>query len=127
MLNAIIIDDEVSGAEALRKDIIAYCPEIKVTALAHTVDEAETKIRMQNPDLIFLDIEMPYANGFDLLKRFNEINFEVIFTTAYNEYALKAIKHNALDYLLKPIDHEELIVAVKKCTNKFSKKLNGEI
>src|SRR5579864_8288627 len=127
MLSAIIVDDEVSGVETLKKDIAVYCPEITVVAVAHSADDAEAKIKLHNPGLIFLDVEMPYANGFELLSRFKEINFEVIFTTAYNEYAIKAIKNNALDYLLKPIHPDELVAAVKKYISKSAKQPNVEI
>lgn len=118
MLNAIVIDDEVSSAGALNLLVKKYCPGVNVLAVAHSADEAEEKIKELSPDLIFLDVDMPHADGFQLLSRFKEITFDVIFTTAHNEYALKAIKHNALDYLLKPIDMDELVAAVKKCEEK---------
>jgi two-component system LytT family response regulator len=121
MINAIIVDDEASGAGALNLLIGKYCPNVKVIGIAHSANEAEKKINSLSPNLVFLDVEMPHADGFQLLKRFNELNFDIIFTTAYNEYALKAIKHNALDYLLKPIDIDELKAAVKKCEDKQSK------
>jgi two-component system LytT family response regulator len=120
MLNAIIVDDEEAGVESLSLMLKRYCPELHVIATANSVSEAEEKIKATPPDVIFLDIAMPFANGFELLKRIKNKNFSVIFTTAYNEYALKAIKHNALDYLLKPIDSDELIEAVKKCEEKKS-------
>lgn len=113
-MKAIIIDDEASGAGALNIMLGKYCPQVKVLGIANSADQAEKMIHENNPDLIFLDVEMPHADGFQLLGRFKKINFDVIFTTAYNEYAIRAIKHNALDYLLKPIDKEELIAAVKK-------------
>ena len=118
ILNAIIVDDEASGQEALEILIRKYCPDVKLIALASSADEAEKKILELKPDLIFLDIEMPFANGFELLQRFRDITFDVIFTTAYDQYAIKAFKHNAIDYLLKPVDTDELIPAVKKCQEK---------
>jgi|SRR6185312_1270731 len=127
MLNALIIDDEIAGAEALKKDLAMYCPDVKVLGIAHSADEAERKIKALSPSIVFLDVEMPHASGFDLLARFAEINFEVIFVTAYNDYALKAIKYNALDYLLKPVDPDELIAAVKKCETKLSKETKVHI
>ena len=127
MPGAIIVDDEVSGVETLKKDLAKYCPEITVLGVAHSADEAEEKIKSLKPGLVFLDVEMPYASGFDLLARFKEINFEVIFTTAYNEYAIKAIKNNALDYLLKPIHPDELVAAVKKYMTKSAKEPKVEI
>jgi two-component system LytT family response regulator len=118
MLNALIVDDEAFGLEALQILLRKYCPDITVVAEASSADEAEKKILELRPDLIFLDIEMPFANGFELLQRFKDIFFDVIFTTAYDQYAIKAFKHNAIDYLLKPVDPEELISAVKKCEEK---------
>lgn len=118
MLKALLVDDEEAGVESLQLLLKKYCPEVEVIATANSVSEAEEKLKTATPDVIFLDIAMPFANGFELLKRVKNKNFSVIFTTAYNEYALKAIKHNALDYLLKPIDSDELIEAVKKCEEK---------
>ncbi|MGP8217338.1 MAG: LytR/AlgR family response regulator transcription factor [Bacteroidia bacterium] len=124
MLNAIIVDDEVSAAGSLNILLGKYCPGVKVLGIANSADQAETMINTLSPNLVFLDVEMPHADGFQLLARFKQISFDVIFTTAYNEYALKAIKHNALDYLLKPIDKDELIAAVKKCEEK---KARGQV
>lgn len=118
MLKALIVDDEEAGVESLKLLLKKYCPSVTVAATANSVNEAEEKASSVSPDVIFLDIAMPFANGFELLKRLKNKNFSVVFTTAYNEYALKAIKHNALDYLLKPIDSDELIEAVKKCEEK---------
>lgn len=125
MLNALIVDDEVLGAKTLESLLKLHCPNVNITGLAHSVDEAEKSISVNAPDVIFLDIEMPFANGFELLQRFKNYPFEVIFTTAYNEYAVKAIKLNALDYLLKPIAPDELAAAVKKCEEKRSGTSNG--
>jgi two-component system, LytTR family, response regulator len=125
MLNALIVDDEELGAKTLETLLKMHCPNVKVIGLVHSADEAEKFISSSLPDVVFLDIEMPFANGFDLLKRFKEHPFEVVFTTAYNEYALKAIKHNALDYLLKPIVPEELVASVKKCEEKKTQEHPG--
>ncbi|HXD93298.1 MAG TPA: LytTR family DNA-binding domain-containing protein [Bacteroidia bacterium] len=115
MLTAIIVDDEVPGIESLQILLKKYCPSVKVTDVANSIDEAEVKIASLNPDIVFLDIEMPGGNGFEVLKRLKNISFNIIFTTAHDRYAIKAIKHSALDYLLKPIDPDELIGAIKKC------------
>jgi len=120
MLNAVIVDDEASGAGSLNILLGKYCPNVKVVGIASSADQAEKMINSLSPNLVFLDVEMPHADGFQLLSRFKKISFDVIFTTAYNEYALKAIKHSALDYLLKPLDKDELIAAVKKCEEKHS-------
>lgn len=113
-MKTIIIDDEKKGREILQQLIITYCGELQIVGMAKNADEAYALIMQQKPDVIFLDIEMPNGDGFSLLERFDGISFQVIFTTAYDEYALKAIKHHALDYLLKPIDMEELKLAVSK-------------
>jgi two-component system, LytTR family, response regulator len=118
MLNALIVDDEELGAKTLETLLKMHCSSVNVLGIANSADDAEKSIAGALPDVVFLDIEMPFANGFDLLQRFKNHPFEVIFTTAYNEYAVKAIKHNALDYLLKPIVPEELVAAVKKCEEK---------
>ncbi len=125
MLNALIVDDEVLGAKTLESLLKMHCSNVNVMGIVHSADDAEKSITGISPDVVFLDIEMPFANGFDLLQRFKSHPFEVIFTTAYNEYAVKAIKHNALDYLLKPIIPEELVAAVKKCEEKKGKDGGG--
>ena len=132
MLNALIIDDEVLGAKTLESLLKMHCDNVTVMGIVHSADDAEKSIIAGSPDVIFLDIEMPFANGFDLLQRFIRRDpygknhpFDVIFTTAYNEYAVKAIKHNALDYLLKPIVPDELIAAIKKCEDKKTQDPDG--
>ena len=106
MLQTLIIDDEKRGRELLRMVLSTHCPEVKVIGEASNIKEAYNLIVQTDPDLIFLDIEMPGGTGFDLLSKFDEINFEVIFVTAFDKYAIKAIKFSAMDYLLKPVDEE---------------------
>lgn len=118
MINAIIIDDEKKCISLLQKTIEKQFNDINIVATAANADEGITLIRQHEPDLIFLDIEMPNKNGFDLLMAFDDINFDVIFTTAYNQYAIKAIKFSALDYILKPIDPDDLKTAI----NRFKQK-----
>jgi two-component system, LytTR family, response regulator len=120
MINSLIVDDEPTGARILKTQLAMYCPTVNVIGMAHSADDAQKKITEFSPNLLFLDVEMPNGDGFDLLGRLENIRFEVIFTTAHNEYALKAIKHNALDYLLKPIGPDELMAAVKKCEKKLA-------
>jgi two-component system, LytTR family, response regulator len=112
MISAIIIDDESKGRLALREKLSSYCPQVKVLAEADNGHEALLLIRHHKPQLIFLDIEMPRMNGFEMLNELAEKNFHIIFTTAYDQYAIKAIKYAAFDYLLKPIDIEELKTAI---------------
>jgi len=114
MLTAIIIDDEARGRLALREKLAAYCPQIKLLAEAEDGQSALLLIRHHQPELIFLDIEMPRMNGFEMLNELQDKNFSLIFTTAYDQYAIKAIRYAAFDYLLKPVDIQELQTAVNK-------------
>lgn len=114
MLKAIIVDDEPNCSESLSTLLRRYCPEVELAAICNSGAAALKEIPLHNPQLVFLDIEMPHMNGFELIERLQEINFELIFTTSYDQYAIKAIKFSALDYLLKPIDREELGNAVRK-------------
>ena len=123
-MHAIIIDDEKSGRESLKALLKKNCPEIKVDYLAANAEEGRRAVNSYNPDLVFLDIEMPRENGFDFLRSISEVDFEVIFVTAYDKYALHAIKVSALDYLLKPLDEAELINAVGKAGKKISSGTN---
>jgi two-component system, LytTR family, response regulator len=113
-MKTIIVDDELYCTELLAALLAKHCPQIEVVGEYNDPQKAAEAIRRQPPDLLFLDIEMPRLNGFDLLERVRPINFQVVFTTAYNQYALRAIKISALDYLLKPIDAEELVASVRK-------------
>ncbi|KQC30350.1 LytR/AlgR family response regulator transcription factor [Flagellimonas eckloniae] len=123
MIQALIIDDEAKARQGLRLVLEKYCPEIKILALCESPEIGLEKINALKPDLIFLDVQMPKMSGFDLLERVSKINFEVIFVTAYDRYAIKAIKFSALDYLLKPIDVDELVNAVEKISKKKKNKV----
>lgn len=114
MIKALIVEDEQSSREILKGYLERYCPEITLVAMADSVKPALELIRLHKPNLVFLDIEMPFGNGFDLLDQVQEINFEIIFTTAFSNYALQAIQVSASHYLLKPINIDELILAVKQ-------------
>mgnify|MGYP003646802909 CR=1 FL=1 len=103
MIKALIVEDEQSSREILKGYLERYCPEITLVAMADSVKPALELIRLHKPNLVFLDIEMPFGNGFDLLDQVQEINFEIIFTTAFSNYALQAIQVSASHYLLKPI------------------------
>ena len=113
-MNAIIVDDEKHCREVLEVLLQKYCPSIKLLANCASGIEALEALSQHRPDILFLDIEMPEMNGFELLQKVDRPDFGVIFTTAYNDYAIKAIKHSALDYLLKPVDKDELITAVQR-------------
>lgn len=114
MLKAIIVDDEAKARRILENFITEYCPQLSIVAISEDVPQAVKAIKKSQPDVVFLDIEMPGYNGFQLLEFFEEIDFEIIFTTAYSEFALKAFQVSAVDYLLKPIQIEQLIKAVEK-------------
>lgn len=125
MLNVIIVDDEERGIIALEKMIANYCPDLKVCGTARDITSAAALIRKEKPDAVFLDIEMPSGSGFDLLNMFEEIDFEIIFVTAFHEHAIKAIKFAALEYLLKPLNIGELKAAAEKLKKKKSKNTEG--
>ena len=124
MLTAIIIDDETNSRNALRQKITKHCNNVMIIADCENGEEGIEKIETQKPDIIFLDIEMPRMNGFTMLQQIKNKNFEVIFITAYDHYAIKAIKFSALDYLLKPVEVEDLKAAVEKVTQK-RKQMDG--
>jgi two-component system LytT family response regulator len=116
-MKAIIIDDEVRGCLTLQKMLQHVAPGIELAGMAHNGADGLALIASARPDLVFLDIQMPDMTGFDVLQQVGNIHFQVIFTTAYDEFALKAFRFAAVDYLLKPIDIDELQQAVEKCKN----------
>ena len=120
-IRAIIIDDDSYTSEALALQLEKYCPEVKLEGTFGNGLEGLGAIKKIKPDLVFLDVEMPKMNGFEMLEALDEINFELIFTTSYDQYALKAIRFSAIDYLLKPIDREELQKAVQKVVKRTSR------
>ncbi len=114
MLKVIIIDDEPDCVKLLALQLKMYCPQVQIVAECTASSDALVQIKALQPDLIFLDIEMPVMNGFQLLEALGTINFSLVFVTAYDKFAVKAFRFNALDYLLKPIDGKDLKVAVQK-------------
>jgi len=114
MLRAIIIDDEPNAVSLLVLRLGQHCPQIEIVATCTESLAGVDAIRQQKPDVVFLDIEMPQLNGFQVLEAVGEMTFLLVFVTAYDRFALKAFKYSALDYLLKPIDTTELIATVKK-------------
>lgn len=118
MLNAIIIDDEKNALEVLEMQIERFCTGVNVVAKCDGGEKGIAAIKKYEPQLVFLDIEMPHKNGFDVLNETRGINYDVIFTTAYDQFAIKAFKFSAIDYLLKPVDIAELQAAVEKVKNK---------
>ena len=118
MLKAILIDDEKNNREALRKKIESNCAGINIVAEAGNGVEGIAAIEKFKPEVIFLDIEMPHMNGLTMLEQLPEKNFEIIFTTAYNQYAINAIRLGAFDYLVKPVDVTELVVVTNRLMEK---------
>lgn len=118
-IKAVIIEDEALGRSTLRAYLTKYCPEVRLLAEAENIIEGRKIIDQHNPDLVFLDIEMPYGTGFDLLEQFDELPFHVIFITAYSQYAIQALNLSAAYYILKPISIEELEVAVQKVSDRL--------
>src|SRR5579871_2689237 len=127
MITAIIVDDEPYSCEALATLLERHCPEIKVLDICYSAANALKSIKEKKPGILFLDIEMPFMNGFELLERLPETDFEIIFTTSYDHYAIKAIRFSALDYLLKPVDAEELKKAVQKAAQHLKDNVHQQI
>lgn len=119
MINAVIIDDEKHCTESLQILLKKYCPEVYVIDTCSNGESGINSIIKHKPDLIFLDIAMPKMSGFDMLSKLNKIDFEIVFTTAFDNYAIKAFKVSAADYLLKPVDRKELINATELVSNRI--------
>ncbi len=117
MIPAIVVDDERPSRDALCTYLRDYCPRVEIVATCNSIKSAYQAILKQHPELVFLDIEMPNGNGFDLLRMFSPLEFKVIFITAYSDYAIKAFRYCATDYLLKPVKVDELIEAVTRVEN----------
>ena len=126
MLRSIIIDDEPQSAGMLKNDLAANCPLVDVITVCNSAKEGIMSIKKEKPDLVFLDIEMPWMNGFEMLEMLDEINFSIIFTTAHDQFAAKAFRISAVDYLLKPIDVNDLKEAVRKALQR-SEQREGNI
>jgi len=126
MLNAILIDDEQNCLKMLEWELGNSCPNVTILGSYDNGKEGLKAIHSKKPDIVFLDIEMPYLNGFELLELIPNIDFDVIFTTAYDEYAVKAIKISAIDYLLKPIDGDDLVKAVERVEEKKKNNIGSE-
>jgi two-component system LytT family response regulator len=127
MLKTVIVDDEYKSGESLKILIEDFCDDVTACAICKTVDEGIEAIRIHKPDVVFLDIQMQRETGFDLLEKIGDVNFEVIFTTAHSEYAIKAFRFSAIDYLLKPIDLEELKGALAKVRKKVGHAITSRL
>ena len=127
MLTSIIVDDEPYCCEVLSTLLEKYCKEATVVAVCNSGVEAIKAIHEQKPALVFLDVEMPRMNGFEMLEQLPQVNFDIIFTTSYDQYALKAIRFSAIDYLLKPVDREELQKAVQKVIQRSQRTIAKQV
>lgn len=127
MIKAILVDDEKHCRETLSIQLARYCPEVKLLAQCSSAAEGLQAIEAHKPEVVFLDVEMPQMNGFEMLQQLSSIPFDVIFTTGYDAYAIKAIRFSALDYLLKPIDKDELKKAVDKVHHKNEHNLTQQL
>lgn len=127
MLKAIIVDDETDCCETISELLQTYCPEVEVTGIYPNGAVALPAILHRQPDLVFLDVEMPKMNGFEMLEHLPQVNFDIIFTTSYDQYALKAIRFSAIDYLLKPIDRSELQKAVQKVIQRSQRTISKQV
>jgi len=119
-MTAILIDDEPHCTRTLKWELEQHCPEVEVVGVCNSGEDGLKAIGEKKPDVVFLDIEMPGMNGFDMLQQLGKVDFQVIFCTAYDQYAIKALKLSATDYLLKPVDSSELQAAVDKASRKSS-------
>lgn len=126
MIRTILIDDEPYCCEAL-STLLEDSPDVEITAICHNAADALLAIKKYSPDLVFLDVEMPRMNGFEMLQQLPSVNFEIIFTTSYDQYALKAIRFSAIDYLLKPVDREELLIAIQKVLQRSQKPIAQQL
>ena len=120
MLNAIIIDDERNSRNALRQKLLNHCTNVLIIAECENGEEGIENIEKNKPDIVFLDVEMPRMNGFTMLQQLKNKNFEVIFVTAYDHYAIKAIRYSALDYLIKPVEIDDLKNAINRVVEKMN-------
>lgn len=124
MIRAVLIDDETKALAVLQQKLGAYCPQVEIVGTANSPQEGYELIVSARPQLVFLDVAMPKESGFDLLKRLPQLDFEIIFVTGFDSYALDAIKFCAIGYVLKPIETEDLIDAVGKAEKRVSEKID---
>lgn len=120
MIRCILIDDESNSLEMMEWLLKTYCPQVKIEAMCNSAKKGIEAIHQHKPDLVFLDIEMPRMNGFDMLEQFDKLFFDVVFCTAYDQFAIKAFKYSALNYLLKPVDPDELKETIRRIENRRS-------
>lgn len=121
-ISTIIVDDELKNIQLLQKMLAAYCPQVEVLGTENDAKKAVSLLEEKKPQLLFLDVEMPHLNGFDLLKKLEPVTFEVIFVTAFSHYAIEAFEHHATGYITKPINSEKLVAAVNSAAKRVEEK-----
>ncbi len=120
MIRCVLIDDEKNALEMMEWLLKTYCPQVEIAAMCNSSGDGIEAINREKPDIVFLDIEMPNMNGFDMLEKFDKLFFDVVFCTAYDQFAIKAFKYSALNYLLKPVDPDDLKQTIKRIEEKKS-------
>ncbi|RYF94113.1 MAG: response regulator, partial [Chitinophagaceae bacterium] len=120
MIKCVLIDDESNSLEMMEWLLKTYCPQVKIEAMCNSAEKGLEAIHHYKPDVVFLDIEMPHMNGFDMLEQFDKLFFDVVFCTAYDQFAIKAFKYSALNYLLKPVDPDDLKETINRLEQKKS-------
>jgi len=120
MIRCVLIDDESNSLEMMEWLLKTYCPQVTIEAMCNSAEKGIESIHKYKPDVVFLDIEMPHMNGFDMLEHFDKLFFDVVFTTAYDQFAIKAFRYSALNYLLKPVDPEDLQETIRRLEEKKS-------
>jgi len=120
MIRCVLIDDEKNALEMMEWLLKTYCPEVEIMAMCNSSELGIEAINKHRPDIVFLDIEMPNMNGFDMLEKFDKLFFDVVFCTAYDQFAIKAFKYSALNYLLKPVDPDDLKNTIRRIEDKKS-------
>ena len=118
MIRCVLIDDESNSLEMMEWLLKTYCPQVQIDAMCNAAAKGIEAINKYKPDVVFLDIEMPHMNGFDMLEQFDKLSFDVVFCTAYDQFAIKAFKYSALNYLLKPVDPEDLKETIRRLEEK---------
>lgn len=118
MIRCILVDDESNSLEMMEWLLKTYCPQVQIEAMCNSAEAGIAAIHKYKPDVVFLDIEMPHMNGFDMLEQFDKLSFDVVFCTAYDQFAIKAFKYSALNYLLKPVDPDDLKETIRRLEEK---------
>jgi two-component system, LytTR family, response regulator len=127
MIRCILVDDETDSLEVMEMLLKTHCPQVKIEAVCNNAEKGIEAINKYRPDVVFLDIEMPNMNGFDMLEKFDELFFDVVFITAYQQFAIRAFRYSALNYLLKPVDVDDLIETIQRIEKRNAAPMKEQI